>query len=171
MEREGEAEFKKVVMKNNDTYSNIVKPLVKGCLTGEYQALIVYCNRSIKIHPDRSVYSWGGSSFKQLPDLEMIKTRCKQMLRFDLLCGVTHAPLSLGLFDGASIISGFSAAACNHPWIYLKEIKDAVMRKYLAGEKHAYRNIPLYVTRILTPHGGCKFYLQCWIYEKIRFEE
>ncbi|KAL6567136.1 hypothetical protein OROMI_015540 [Orobanche minor] len=88
--------------------------------------------------------------------------------------------------SGASIISGFSAAACSHPCIYLKEIKDAVMKKYLAGEKHAYRNVPLYVARILTPHGGCKFYvgflnrfrhwigfcmIQWWIYEKIRFEE
>ncbi|KAI3450904.1 hypothetical protein Pfo_007569 [Paulownia fortunei] len=59
----------------------------------------------------------------------------------------------------ASIISGFFAAACSHPCIYLKAVKDTVKKKYHGGEKHAYRHIPLYITRILTPHSGFKFYI------------
>lgn len=64
------------------------------------------------------------------------------------------------VFDdsGASIISGFFAAACSHPCRYLKEIKDVVQKQYHGGEMHAYRNIPFYISRILTPHSGFKFY-------------
>ncbi|KAK4440426.1 hypothetical protein Salat_0377500 [Sesamum alatum] len=71
---------------------------------------------------------------------------------------------SRGLSEGdaqlsASIISGFIASACCHPFEYLKSIKDVVKMKYNAGEKHAYTVIPLYISKILTPHSGFRFYV------------
>ncbi|KAG8387373.1 hypothetical protein BUALT_Bualt02G0014600 [Buddleja alternifolia] len=66
---------------------------------------------------------------------------------------------------GASIVSRFFASACAHPCVYVKAMKGIVKKQYNDGKKNAYRNIPGYISHILTPHSGFKFYsgfLKCY---------
>ncbi|GER50728.1 mitochondrial substrate carrier family protein [Striga asiatica] len=283
----------------NNTHSlSVLKPLIKGCLTGCCYALLFHCNRSIFLHLHNFVHSPSGDSRRPpLPDLRMATARVSSSLSTQLLLifllrpvsecrilsnklGSTNHGRSLSLYQeaccglasssiaafflqpfllahariptesytltnlfaklhhmvrhegpltfwrgsalsvimlttanmgmltsykrsrdyllesrglskwkaelSASIISGFSAAACSYPWIYVGGIKHVVQKKYAAGDKHAYRMIPLLLARILTPNNGLKFYvhflshfrhlagfcmLQWWIYERIHFED
>ncbi|CAA0841580.1 Mitochondrial dicarboxylate/tricarboxylate transporter DTC [Striga hermonthica] len=296
MEREGEAESKMAATVNNTHSLSVLKPLVKGCLTGCYHTFFVHCNRSIFLHLHHFVHRHSGDS-RRLPPLPDLRMAAARSTRMSFISGVTHTPLSLGLFEifrnklgitnhgrplslyqeaccglasgsiaalfvqplhlaskqipaesytltnlfakfhhivthegpltfwrgsalsvislttanmgmltsykrsrdyllesrglskwkaelSASIISGFSAAACSYPWMYVQGIKIAVQNRHAAGDKHAYRKIPLFLARILTPNNGIKFYvsflshfrrwaafcmLQWWIYERIHF--
>ncbi|KAL3654765.1 hypothetical protein CASFOL_000551 [Castilleja foliolosa] len=296
MEREGEAAAAESKRRSKNTVMN---PLLKGCLTGEYHALLTFLNHTFYDYLEQALHQYSQGSCK-FHDFNFLAANTR-MLKQNLICGVTYTPLSLGLFEilsnkvrstnggrplslyqeaccgltcggagafvfrpfalassritaqkqnytytnlftnlhsivrgkgvlalwrgsglytsslmtanvgmfvsynrsrdylfesrglskwdailSASIISGFFAAACSHPCMYLKLIKDDVVKKYVGGEKQSYRIIPFLVTRVLTPHSGFKFYVgfanhfrrwaafclvQWWIYEQIGIEE
>lgn len=82
-------------MGSNTTYSDVVNPLMNGFLTGQLQALLAYCSRSVfedlTPRPDDPVWKKTKAKLTQFPN--------KTLLKRDLLFGGICSTASLGIFE------------------------------------------------------------------------
>ncbi|KAG8387374.1 hypothetical protein BUALT_Bualt02G0014700 [Buddleja alternifolia] len=96
MKNSSEAEY--LLKRNiNTTYSNTLKPLLNGFLTGQYYALLRYC---ISFCDARLLQSLNNNNDPNRNNmLNFFKMANIQVLKKDLLCGATYTTASFGVFE------------------------------------------------------------------------